>query len=496
MKKALMIAVLALFGSSLHAGLPEPSAHKLPRWRGFNLLERFRIDWAHEDFHEDDFKQISQLGFNFVRLPMDYRFWIKDGKWDQIDETGLKAVDQAVAWGKQYGLHVCLNLHRAPGYCVNPPKEAKDLWTDAEAQRVCEMHWVFLANRYKGIPSSQLSFDLVNEPSGIDAKTYAKVVALLANAIHQVDPQRVIIADGLEGGSQPVPELAGLGVAESGRGYLPFAISHYKADWVEGSDKFPEPQWPSLRLNAYLYGPEKADLTGPLGLEGTFAKPTLLRLKVGKVSKRARLRISADGKAVFEHLFVPDKGRGEWKESVFKPDWGIYQNIYDRDYVAKIPPKTKRVEIQVTEGDWLTFSEIGLRGDGAETVLRPADDAWGVKPENLYMRSDASVDLSRGMAYNKEWLRRMVGQPWKDLEAKGIGAHIGEWGVFDHTPHAATLALMEDYLKMFKEADLGWALWNYRGGFGPLDTGRSDVQFESWQGHRLDRKMMDLLQKY
>jgi hypothetical protein len=60
------------------------SPAKNPRWYGFNLLEYFSTDadWMKyfpykNDgmFQEDDFRWIRDWGFNWVRLPMDYRFW-------------------------------------------------------------------------------------------------------------------------------------------------------------------------------------------------------------------------------------------------------------------------------------------------------------------------------------------------------------------------------------------------------------------------------------
>jgi endoglucanase len=40
---------------------------------------------------------------------------------------------------------------------------------------------------------------------------------------------------------------------------------------------------------------------------------------------------------------------------------------------------------------------------------------------------------------------------------------------------------------------LGWALWNLRGSFGILDSHRSDVDYEDFHGHKLDRKMLNVL---
>jgi len=160
---------------------------------------------------------------------------------------------------------------------------------------------------------------------------------------------RLVIADGIRTGNEPVHSLVGL-VAQSTRGYAPGQISHYKASWVKGSDKWPEPTWP---LN----------------------------------------------------------------------------------------PGTK--------------------------------NGW-----------------------DKDRLRRETIEPWKALEKKGVGIHVGEWGAFRHTPHAVTLAWMRDRLELWKEAGWGWALWNLRGSFGFLDSGREDVKYEEFRGHKLDRKMFELLRAF
>ena len=221
------------------ASLPPASPADLPRWRGFNLLEKFHKDWTNRPFVETDFRLIHELGFNFVRLPMDYRVWVKDGDWTRLDENVLKEIDQAVAWGERYGVHVMINFHRAPGYTVAQPPEPTSLWTDAETQRVCALHWAAFARRYKGIPSERLSFNLFNEPAGTDTATYVAVAKKMVDAIRAEDPDRLIVSDGLNWGQAPVEELRPLNVAQATRGYTPTEVSHYKASWMTGADQYP-----------------------------------------------------------------------------------------------------------------------------------------------------------------------------------------------------------------------------------------------------------------
>lgn len=342
----------ALSASASPRPLPEPSPRRLPRWRGFNLLEKFtaRGSGPNPPFAAEDFALMEEWGFDFARLPMSYQCWAKGdpAEWLKLDENQLRDVDAAVGLGERHRVHINLNLHRAPGYCVNPPAEPLDLFKDAQALDAAAFHWAHFARRYKGIPNSRLSFDLLNEPKDLPDADYIRVVRTLAAAIRAEDPQRLIIADGLRWGTKPVPGLADLSLGQSTRGYAPMRISHYKASWVNGQN-WPEPTWP-------------------------------------------------------------------------------------------LDPESK--------------------------------DRW---------------DRAR---YQREMIA-----PWKDLEKLGVGVHVGEWGAYQFTPHAVALAWMKDLLDLWREAGWGWALWNFRGSFGILDSGRPGVVYEEVRGHRLDRAMLRLLQE-
>jgi endoglucanase len=74
--------------------------------------------------------------------------------------------------------------------------------------------------------------------------------------------------------------------------------------------------------------------------------------------------------------------------------------------------------------------------------------------------------------------------------------HVGEWGCHNLTPKAAMLGWFGDLLALWQEAGWGWAMWNLRGGFGVVDSGRADVNYENFEGHKLDRDLLELLRAH
>ncbi len=481
--------------------LPKATPSHLPRWRGFNLTEKFQRDWNNGPFLESDFQWIRELGFNFVRLPMDYRVWIQGNDWTKFNEPVLKEIDQAVAWAGQYGIHVAINFHRAPGYTVAKPPERLSLWKDDEAQQACATHWAMFARRYRGIGNERLSFNLFNEPAGVDEDVYVEVVKKIVAAIRHEDPDRLIISDGLEYGRRPAMALAKLNLAQATRGYTPMDVSHHQASWAGGTKDDPVPAWPRPRANGMLYSPTKNEMSPeaqePLVLEGPFRQETALRLRVQTVSSRANLVVRGNDKEHWTKEFVCGPGEGEWKQSVFLSQWNTYQNIYDRDYSVQIPAGTRRVEIALTGGDWLRLSQLGLkRPDAAEDVL-DLQREWGQRPAQArYAPESEDGPILCDSMENRQWLWDTMVVPWQEAEQAGIGVVVGEFGCYNKTPHNVALRWLDDNLANWEKAGWGWALWNFRGSFGILDSDRKDVQYEDFHGHKLDRQMLELLQRY
>lgn len=250
--------------SATEAQTPKPAQTAIPRWRGFNLLNFFQAFSRGEESNcalsENDCQWIRDWGFDFVRLPMDYWLWI-DSDWRQtrklrpddmlkINQSTLEKIDRAVDLGRKYSIHVSLNFHRAPGYCINnPEREPLVLWRDKQAEEAFVHHWDVFAKRYKGVPANDLSFNLVNEaPSPrkgyMTREDYRRVMTRATEKIRETSPDRVVIIDGLSVGNAVVDEMIPTKVVQSVHAYRPAEISHFRASWVDRKSAFPEPTWP------------------------------------------------------------------------------------------------------------------------------------------------------------------------------------------------------------------------------------------------------------
>jgi endoglucanase len=350
-----------------------PAKNKLPKWRGFNLLDFFSPDPANQrsPTTDDHLKWMRDWVFDFVRVPIAYPAYLDIDRTKNItaedtyniDHKQVDKVDSLVSRALNNGLHVSINLHRAPGYCVNAGfNEPFNLWNDQAAQDAFYFHWNMWARCYRGESKSRVSFDLVNEPSmredmndqhskrsTVPGEIYRKVVIGAMEAIRKENKERTVIADGNDVGSKVIPEITDLDVGQSCRGYHPGIISHYKAPWaMKDIDNLPELKWPGQVGNQYL---------------------------------------------------------------------------------------------------------------------------------------------------SREMLEKFY-EPWLALVKQGVGVHCGECGCWNKTPHEVFLAWFGDVLDILTSNGIGYALWEFNGSFGVINSGRADVQYEEWYGAKLDRKLLTLLQKY
>jgi endoglucanase len=243
----------------------------VPRY-GFNFQWIYSWQLEREPLPPDEraLDFMAKHGLDFVRIPTDYHFWTKDFDYFHPQEDVFEWFDTYLDATRARGMHMSLNVHRAPGYCINGwDKERHNLWKDEIAAEAFEFTWENFARRYRGVPNEFLSFDLVNEPPslnqrGFNRDDHERVIRRTVSAIRAIDPEREIVIDGLAGGHLAMPELADLRVTHSGRGYQPMPVSHYQASWWDGSKGLPEPKYPGTEWEGVTWSRETLrDFYGP-----------------------------------------------------------------------------------------------------------------------------------------------------------------------------------------------------------------------------------------
>ena len=328
----------------------------------------FNFQWMHiyepgRKPEKADLKALDFMageGFNFIRIPADYRFFMRETDGFSMDEEVMEIIDGYIEEANKRDIHVSFNFHRAPGYCINSPElEKKNLWKDEEALQRFSGAWAYFAKRYKGISSEKLSFDLLNEPCSIppthpgSREDHERVMRTTIAAIRAEDPGRRIVIDGWDGGRTAMPEFLDLrdeNLIESGRGYEPHRVTHWHAGWLRGGSDWPMTEYPGHEI--------PGDPSTPLHNIDTL-----------------------------------------------------------REYYA----------------------------------------------------------------------------PWIALEKAGMQVHIGEFGAYDKLPNDIVLRWYSDLLSLYREYGWGYAMWNFEGPFGIVNTGRPGTRYEEYKGYSIDKELYDMI---
>ena len=156
---------------------------------------------------KDDVLYLKKIGLNSIRVPFNYRVLTPEdqpGVW--LDE-GWKRLDDVVAWSREAGLLVVLDMHCAPGGQTGSNIDDSDgypfLFEDETAQARTIEIWKKIAERYRN-ETIVLGYDLLNEPiphwPGLDKYNPAlePLYKRITTAIREVDPNHVIFLGGAQ----------------------------------------------------------------------------------------------------------------------------------------------------------------------------------------------------------------------------------------------------------------------------------------------------------
>jgi hypothetical protein len=118
--------------------------------------------------NETDIREIAHLGFNTVRIPLNWRRFEDEAAPFVYHESGFAPVEALFDWCGRHGLAVLLDLHAAPGgQNTTPPADNPtgyaQLWQSRHAQDRVIAWWKEMARRFHNHPAL-LGYNLLNEP--------------------------------------------------------------------------------------------------------------------------------------------------------------------------------------------------------------------------------------------------------------------------------------------------------------------------------------------
>ena len=215
--------------------------------RGINLGGWISQCRVYEEEHystfirEEDIKKIAAMGFDHIRVPVDYN--VLEDQDGRIREKGWGHLDDASAWAKRYGLNMVIDLHKAYGYDFNNAgafaTEENTLFAKPELQERFLLLWERIARRYG--QEDHLAFELLNEvveESAIDA--WNALIKRAAACIRCYAETTPIIYGGVQWNSAEkvkyLEKPEDRNIIFSFHTDEPQAFTHQRAEWVKGLD--------------------------------------------------------------------------------------------------------------------------------------------------------------------------------------------------------------------------------------------------------------------
>ncbi|HIW80722.1 MAG TPA: glycoside hydrolase family 5 protein [Candidatus Acetatifactor stercoripullorum] len=202
---------------------------------------------------EADIRRIASWGLDHVRVPVDYELIeTKDG--DPI-EAGYVYIETCIAWCRNHGLNMILDLHKTAGYVFDDQRASKDFFDTPELTERFTNLWLRLAQRFAR-DKDILIFELLNEI--VDPDVYAqwnRLAQETIDAIRSIDPDIRIMYGGICYNSVSSVKLLEKpkydNIIFTFHCYEPIIFTHQGAHWTEGMPLDYRTQYPA-QIQSYV----------------------------------------------------------------------------------------------------------------------------------------------------------------------------------------------------------------------------------------------------
>ena len=158
-----------LMNSTAQAPAQHDWKQKLTTLVGPANVKTFYDAWLANHVTQADVTQMKNWGFNAVRLPLHYEYFVNRDTPDEWNEQGLLLLDNVIAACSAAGIYAIIDLHAAPGGQSNNAISDYDntrpsLWDSVANQDKTVRLWQRISERYKNQPWVA-GYDLINEPA-------------------------------------------------------------------------------------------------------------------------------------------------------------------------------------------------------------------------------------------------------------------------------------------------------------------------------------------
>ncbi len=424
-----------------------------------------------------DFFEVRNLGFNVIRFNLTHQWFTDDAG------QGWAWLDQQVAWAKEAGVYLIINMHYVPG---------QDIWSisyEPESQQQTADLWQTLADRYKN-ETIIAGYDLLNEPHDVEATVYQAYMQKVVNAIREVDTNHMIVVEAINEYTPRFVTVQDGNVMYDFHFYHPGDITHENTGDSLGTSTYPDEDYLELRWDRLQY----------LGSPRTSALPTGSTdwVLYESPSRDSGLSAGNQGFGVPKIFCNQNKGRAYFGDIQILAQNGTTntQVILDLRINSETPASSgsdsgltifglsPQNPNNSPEGRSLT-----VRSSTNSTWVEFIQDAFEVQPGTNYqikgwMKGD---DISSGadchylieffqlgtqdtlLRHNRDFLAERLTVGLQFREQNQVPINVGEFGAFQTnflSPEAGGVSWTNDILDLLIENHINFAYWDYHGSWG------------------------------
>ena len=188
---------------------------------------------------EEDIQKIAGLGYDHVRVPVDYNV-LEDEDGNPLEE-GFGYLEKCREWCSVYGLNMLIDLHECYGYSFDPLKKDMDrrrFFFDEELQARFLKLWERIANRFKEWPE-QVAFEPLNEVVLAEvADAWNRLLGRYVRLMRSIAPDSWLVVGGVQYNnvlSVPLLDVpVDSHIVYNFHCYEPMVFTHQGAYWMEG----------------------------------------------------------------------------------------------------------------------------------------------------------------------------------------------------------------------------------------------------------------------